>query len=183
MLKDNRLVPASQTAAFFHGHVAYDDIYSGTADVLEEGERLARIIGDKHVLFMKNHGVLVTGDNVAQAYRRLYRLERVCRAQVIAMSTGKPLRCSPTRSWRRCRRRRPTRHSRAERERLLRGDDAHPRPRHAGLRRLAEAKARLPGLLELLTSKWLKRLDVGRRRALGPCVTSNDTFCASFSDL
>ena len=76
---------------FFHGHVAYDDIYSGTADVLEEGERLARIIGDKHVLFMKNHGVLVTGDNVAQAYRRLYRLERVCRAQVIAMSTGKPL--------------------------------------------------------------------------------------------
>ena len=91
MLKDNRLLPASQTAAFFHGHVAYDDIYSGTADFPEEGERLARIIGDKHVLFMKNHGVLVTGENVAQAYRRLYRLERVCRAQVIAMSTGKPL--------------------------------------------------------------------------------------------
>ena len=40
---------------------------------------------------MKNHGVLVTGDSVAQAYRRLYKLERVCRAQVLAMSTGKPL--------------------------------------------------------------------------------------------
>ena len=40
---------------------------------------------------MKNHGVLVTGDTVAQAYRRLYKLERVCRAQVLAMSTGKPL--------------------------------------------------------------------------------------------
>ena len=25
MLKDNRLLPASQTAAFFHGHIAYDD--------------------------------------------------------------------------------------------------------------------------------------------------------------
>lgn len=91
MLKDNRLLPASQTAAFFHGHVAYDDTYCGTADFVEEGERLARVIGAKHVLFMKNHGVLVTGDNVAQAYRRLYRLERVCRAQVLAMSTGKPL--------------------------------------------------------------------------------------------
>ncbi|HJV10013.1 MAG TPA: class II aldolase/adducin family protein, partial [Burkholderiales bacterium] len=87
---------------------------------LAEGERLARIIGDKHVLFMKNHGVLVTGDNVAQAYRRLYRLERVCRAQVIAMSTGKPLevltdeivaqvQAPPA----------DDRHSRAERERLF----------------------------------------------------------------
>jgi ribulose-5-phosphate 4-epimerase/fuculose-1-phosphate aldolase len=91
MLKDNRLLPANQTAAFFHGHVAYDDTYTGTADFLEEGERLARIIGDKHVLFMKNHGVLVTGDTVAQAYRRLYKLERVCRTQVLALSTGKPL--------------------------------------------------------------------------------------------
>src|SRR6476660_5354501 len=62
MLKNNRLVPASQTAAFFHGHVAYDDTYAGTADFVEEGERLARVIGEKHVLFMKNHGVLVTGD-------------------------------------------------------------------------------------------------------------------------
>ena len=91
MLKDNRLVPASQTAAFFHGCVAYDDTYTGTADSLEEGERLARLIGDKPVTFMKNHGVLVVGDTVAQAYKKLYFLERVCRAQVLAMSTGKPL--------------------------------------------------------------------------------------------
>src|SRR3954471_15045983 len=91
MLKENRLLPASQTAAFFHGHIAYDDTYAGTADVIEEGERLARVIGAKHILFMKNHGVLVCGSTVAQAYRRLYKLERVCRAQVLAMSTGKPL--------------------------------------------------------------------------------------------
>jgi len=91
MLKNNRLLPASQTAAFFHGHIAYDDTYAGTADVIEEGERLAGVTGRKHVLFMKNHGVLVTGDTVAQAYRRLYKLERVCRAQILAMSTGQPL--------------------------------------------------------------------------------------------
>jgi ribulose-5-phosphate 4-epimerase/fuculose-1-phosphate aldolase len=91
MLKNNRLLPASQTAAFFHGHVAYDDDYAGGADTLEEGERLAKATGDKCVLFMKNHGVLVVGDTVAQAYRRLYLLERVCRAQVLAMGTGQPL--------------------------------------------------------------------------------------------
>ena len=91
MLKNNRLLPASQTAAFFHGHIAYDDHYAGTADTLEEGERLARLMGDNHVVFMKNHGVLVTGDTVAQAFRRLYKLERVCRAQLLAMGSGQPL--------------------------------------------------------------------------------------------
>ena len=91
MLKNNRLQPASQTAAFFHGRVAYDDHYAGTADTLEEGERLAKVIGDKQVVFMKNHGVLVVGDTVAQAYRRLYKLERVCRAQLLAMGSGQEL--------------------------------------------------------------------------------------------
>src|SRR5450755_3634351 len=91
MLKDNRLLPANQTAAFFHGRIAYDDHYAGTADTLEEGERLAKVLGDKQIVFMKNHGVLVTGNTVAQAYRRIYKLERVCRAQLLAMGSGQPL--------------------------------------------------------------------------------------------
>ncbi len=120
MLKDNRLLPASQTAAFFHGHVAYDDTYAGTADFPEDGERLARVIGDRQVLFMKNHGVLVTGANVAQAYRRLYRLERVCRAQVLAMGTGRPLEVLSDAIVAQVQAPPPNdRHSRAERERLF----------------------------------------------------------------
>jgi len=91
MLKDNRLLPASQTAAYFCGNIAYDDTYMGTADDLTEGERLAQLMGDNHVMFMKNHGVMTVGDTVGEAYRRLYKLERVCRAQVVAMSTGQPL--------------------------------------------------------------------------------------------
>ena len=119
MLKDNRLLPANQTAAFFHGHIAYDDHYCGTADFLSEGERLAAVMGDKYIVFMKNHGVLVTGDTIAQAYRSLYKLERVCRTQVLAMGAGRPLevlseeivanvQLPPVND----------RHSRAERERL-----------------------------------------------------------------
>ena len=91
MLKDNRLLPATQTAAFFFDQIAYDDTYKGTADTLEEGERLARLMGDKNIVFMKNHGILVAGDTVAETYRRLYKMERVCRTQVLAMSTGKEL--------------------------------------------------------------------------------------------
>jgi ribulose-5-phosphate 4-epimerase/fuculose-1-phosphate aldolase len=120
MLKDNRLLPASQTAAYFLGHIAYDDDYSGTADVPEEGERLAALLGDKHVLFMKNHGVLVVGDTVAQAYRRLYKLERVCRAQVLAMSTGQPLQLLSDEVVRLVQAPHASdRHPRAERERLF----------------------------------------------------------------
>jgi ribulose-5-phosphate 4-epimerase/fuculose-1-phosphate aldolase len=91
MLQDNRLLPATQTAAFFHGRIAYDDTYTGLASSLEEGERLAALMGDKTVLFMKNHGVVTIGDTVAQAYRRLYKLEKACQTQVLAMSTGKAL--------------------------------------------------------------------------------------------
>jgi ribulose-5-phosphate 4-epimerase/fuculose-1-phosphate aldolase len=91
MLKDNRLLPASQTAAFFHGQIAYDDDYSGVAVSLQEGERLAAAMGGKPIVFMKNHGVVVTGATVAQAYRKLYRIERVCRNQILALSTGRPL--------------------------------------------------------------------------------------------
>jgi ribulose-5-phosphate 4-epimerase/fuculose-1-phosphate aldolase len=91
MLDDNELLPCSQTAAFLTKDIAYDNDYTGLAAELSEGERLAALLGDKKILFMKNHGVLVVGDTVAQAYRRLYKLERVCRAQVLAMSTGRPL--------------------------------------------------------------------------------------------
>lgn len=119
MLKDNRLLSANQTAAFFHGHIAYDDNYGGTADSLGEGERLAGVIGGKQILFMKNHGVIVTGENIGQAYKRLYKLERVCRTQVLALSTGQPIEVLSDDVVSRVQNQSQNdRHSRAERDRL-----------------------------------------------------------------
>ncbi len=91
MLEDNRLMPATQTAAFFHGRIAYDDTYTGLAATLNEGERLAALMENKSVMFLKNHGVIAVGDTVAQAYRLLYKLERACKTQVLAMGTGKAI--------------------------------------------------------------------------------------------
>ena len=71
--------------------MAYDDEYSGVAMTLREGERLAHLMKGKPIVFLRNHGVLVTGDSVAQAYHRLYRLERICRTQMLALATGKQL--------------------------------------------------------------------------------------------
>ncbi|HEV7578266.1 MAG TPA: class II aldolase/adducin family protein [Caldimonas sp.] len=120
MLKDNRLLSASQTAAFFHGQIAYDDDYCGMAATLSEGERLAAVMAGKPVVFMKNHGVLVTGATIAQAYRRLYRLERVCRNQILALSTGRPLEVLPDEIAARVQAPNPDdSHPRGERERLF----------------------------------------------------------------
>jgi ribulose-5-phosphate 4-epimerase/fuculose-1-phosphate aldolase len=120
MLQDNRLLPASQTAAFFDGSIAYDDHYQGLADTLQEGERLAALMDGKPIVFMKNHGILVAGDTMAQAYRRLYRLERVCRNQVLALSTGRPIEVMPPEVVERVKAPNPDdTHPRAERERLF----------------------------------------------------------------
>jgi ribulose-5-phosphate 4-epimerase/fuculose-1-phosphate aldolase len=120
MLKANRLLPATQTAAFFDGTIAYDDHYTGLAADLSEGERLSQLMsGGKTVLFMKNHGVMTVGDTVAQAYRRLYKLEKACRTQVLAMGTGETLEVMSEQVVAEVLQRSPNdRHPIAERERL-----------------------------------------------------------------
>lgn len=92
MLEDQRLLPLHQTALRFWNEVAYDETFSGLAQDHAEGERLADLLGERQVLFMANHGVLVTAPNIALAFDRLYYLERACQQQVQAMQTGRPLR-------------------------------------------------------------------------------------------
>jgi ribulose-5-phosphate 4-epimerase/fuculose-1-phosphate aldolase len=95
MLENPRLEMAVQSALGFYNDVAYDANYNGLALDGSEGERLARALGEKSVLMMGNHGVLVVGDTVPRAFERLYFLERAAQAQVLALSTGRPLRLIP----------------------------------------------------------------------------------------
>ena len=119
MLKNNRLVASSQTAAFFHNRIAYDDHYTGLAKTMDEGERLAGLIQDKQVMFLKNHGVVTVGNTVAQAYRRLYKLEKACQTQMLAMATGEALEVMSEQVVAEVLQRSPNdRHPVAERERL-----------------------------------------------------------------
>ena len=90
-----RLEPINQNALRFIGRVAYDDDYGGLALDESEGDRLAGALGDKRVLFMANHGVATTGASVAAAFDDLYFLERACQNQVLALSTGQPLKHVP----------------------------------------------------------------------------------------
>lgn len=92
LLEDGRLEPVSQTSLKFHNRIAYDDDYSGLALDEAEGDRMAACMGDKPVLFLANHGVIVTGNSIAEAFDDLYYLERAAQAQVLAGSSGRPLR-------------------------------------------------------------------------------------------
>ncbi len=91
LLADGRLEPLSQTAIMFYGDIAYDPEYNGLVEDRLEGDRIATAMGHKRVLFMANHGVTVVGETIAEAFTQLYYLERACQAQVLAMSTGRPL--------------------------------------------------------------------------------------------
>jgi ribulose-5-phosphate 4-epimerase/fuculose-1-phosphate aldolase len=95
MLDQGRLEPASQEALRFYDDVAYDDSYNGLAHDPHEGERIARKMDGKHVLFLAHHGVIVVGPSVAQAFDHLYYLERAAELQVKAMSCNRPLRLVP----------------------------------------------------------------------------------------
>jgi len=90
-LSNPRIEAIGQTEILMMKHIAYDDDYHVVHDT-GEGERLARILGDKSVLFMANHGVLVVGETVAEAYDRLYHLERASQVQLYAMWTQQKLR-------------------------------------------------------------------------------------------
>ena len=69
-----------------------DDRYQGLALDAGEGERIARAMGGADVAFLGNHGVVVCGEKLAWAFDDLYYLERACLHQVLAQSTGRPLR-------------------------------------------------------------------------------------------
>ena len=88
LLEGGRLEMVEQNALRFHDDIAYDDIYNGLVVDNAEGDRLARALGSKRVMFLANHGVIVVGPTVAEAFDAMYYLERACRLQVLARSMG-----------------------------------------------------------------------------------------------
>ena len=95
-LSDSRLLPVDQNSAMFFNRVAIDEDYGGLA-FESEGKRCAQLMNDPKVkvLIMGNHGILVIGSSVADAFDRLYYFERACQTYILALQTGKTLRVIP----------------------------------------------------------------------------------------
>ena len=96
MLEGPPLAWAGQTALKFYGRTLVDEEYGGLALDEAEGDRIAAALGDTaDVVFMKNHGIMVVGPSIAEAWDDLYYLERACEAQRLAMATGRLLKPVP----------------------------------------------------------------------------------------
>ncbi|MCO6417059.1 class II aldolase/adducin family protein [Siccirubricoccus sp. KC 17139] len=81
------LLPISQHALKFYGHLAYHD-YEGIALDEDERVRLTKDLGSHNAMILRNHGLLVCGPTAGEAYHELYYLERACSAQVAALAGG-----------------------------------------------------------------------------------------------
>lgn len=94
-LADSSMPPIDQNTMRFFNRVAIDDGFEGMGLSDEEGDRLAARLGDKSVLMMGNHGVLVAAPTVARAMDEMYYFERSCETLMIAYASGRPLRIAP----------------------------------------------------------------------------------------
>ena len=90
-LADPTIKPIDQVTARFHNRIAYDLNFGGIATEGEEGERIAKTVGNHSTVMMQNHGVTTLGATVAEAWDALYHLERAAKTLVLAYSTGQPL--------------------------------------------------------------------------------------------
>lgn len=89
LVEDGRLdTLASQPAAQLFGKIGYLDHYSLPRTSAEEGVVMAEALEDKMILIMKNHGVLVAAQSIAEAIVSAFLLERAAKLQILASMTG-----------------------------------------------------------------------------------------------
>lgn len=87
---ESGLMPISQAALRFSGRTGYHD-YEGPAVDEDERIRLVAALADNDVLILRNHGLLVCGRTIAEAFLLMQRLETACQIQVAALSGGPPI--------------------------------------------------------------------------------------------
>ncbi len=72
-------------AAQIYDQVAYHDFEGVTVNPHEQ-ERLLASLGDKRILILRNHGLLVWGETIAAALVRLWTVQRACEIQLASDS-------------------------------------------------------------------------------------------------
>jgi ribulose-5-phosphate 4-epimerase/fuculose-1-phosphate aldolase len=86
MQKDG-LLPLNQHALQVIGDIAYHD-YEGSARSPEERARFLADLGDRHIMVLRNHGLLIVGTSIAAAFVATYRMERACAMQLAFQQSG-----------------------------------------------------------------------------------------------
>lgn len=85
---DEGLLPVNQMSLEFYNRVSYHD-YEGIALNLDEQKRLTADLGECNALILRNHGLLTVGQTAAEAFLRMFYLDKACEIQVTAAAAGK----------------------------------------------------------------------------------------------
>jgi ribulose-5-phosphate 4-epimerase/fuculose-1-phosphate aldolase len=88
------LLPINQFGITFHGKIAYHD-YDGPGFRPEEQRKFVVSLGNKRMMFLRNHGTLTQGRSIAEAFILMHNLERTCEIQIAAQSGGRELALPP----------------------------------------------------------------------------------------
>jgi ribulose-5-phosphate 4-epimerase/fuculose-1-phosphate aldolase len=89
MVENGRLEMAFQDCLRFHDRIAYYDRFDGVEVDEAEGARIVAALGDKDVLLLRHHGVVVCGPTVGEAFDDMFFLETACRAVLLARQFGR----------------------------------------------------------------------------------------------
>ncbi|MEV0742600.1 class II aldolase/adducin family protein [Streptomyces sp. NPDC050549] len=82
--QESGLLPLNQISMEFYGRLGHHD-YEGVALNLAEQRRLVADLGGGHpAMILRNHGLLTVGETPAQAFLRMYHLDRACETQTTA---------------------------------------------------------------------------------------------------
>jgi ribulose-5-phosphate 4-epimerase/fuculose-1-phosphate aldolase len=85
------LDPVTQdSCAFYEDHSLFDD-FTGIVYRTEEGDRIARALGNRKAVILRNHGLLTVGRTVDEAVWWFITMDRSCHVQLLAEAAGSPI--------------------------------------------------------------------------------------------
>ena len=74
-------------SALLNNRIAYHD-FEGITVMDDEKPRLVKSLADKNILILRNHGLLVGGRSIPEAFQTMWGLQRACEVQLATDSTG-----------------------------------------------------------------------------------------------
>ncbi len=89
------LDPLTQdSCAFYEDHGLFED-FTGVVYETSEGERIAKTLGQRKAVILRNHGLLTVGHTVEEAAWWFITMDRSCQAQLLAEAAGAPVKIDP----------------------------------------------------------------------------------------
>ena len=89
-LKDPVLKPIDQNTMMFYNRVSTYNEFGGLG-LEDESIKMANSLGNKQHMLLANHGILTTGETVAEGFNSLYYFERAAQTYLTALSTNQEL--------------------------------------------------------------------------------------------